>query len=107
MTYPTLDAINTTAGPHTLFIYANSVVPILTPLILFSIFIVALLGSYFSTLRLRGDANLSSSFAVAGFFVAVVSTFMSFIPGFVNLTTMVICYGVAMIGFLWLIFDKN
>ena len=107
MAYQTINDINTSAGLHTFYIYANNIVPIFTPMVLFGIFIVALLGSYFSTLRLRGDANFSASFAVAGFFVSVVAVFMSFIPGMINLMTMVTCFGVAFIGFMWLILDKN
>ena len=107
MAYKTLDSVDTSEGLHTLYTYANGVVPILTPLILFAIFIVTLLGSYFSITRLRGDANFSSCFAVAGVFISVVATFMSFIPGFINLTTMVTCYGVALIGFLWLMLDNK
>jgi len=38
MTYETLDSINTSEGLHTLYTYANSVVPILTPLLLFGLF---------------------------------------------------------------------
>jgi len=83
MVYETLDSVNTSEGLHTLYTYANSVVPIL------------------------GDANFSASFAVAGFFIATVGTFMSFIPGMINLTTLVVCYGIAIIGFMWLILDKN
>jgi len=63
-------------------------------------------GKLFSSIRLRGDANFSASFAVAGFFIATVGTFMSFIPGMINLTTLVVCYGIAIIGFMWLILDK-
>ena len=107
MAYPTIDSVNTSAGMHTLYIYANDVVPIFTPMILFGLFMVMLLGSYFAQIRMRGDANFSASFAVAGFFISVVATFMSLIPGMINLTTMVVCYGLAMIGFLWLVLDKN
>lgn len=108
MVYQTLDQVNTSEGIHTLLVYANSVVPVFTPLVLFGLFMVTFLGSYFARLRFNnGEANLSSSFAVAGFFVAVVSTFMSFIPGLINLTTMVTCYGVALIGFLWLVIDNK
>lgn len=107
MTYPGLETINTSEGIHSYYIYANSIVPILTPLILFAIFIVALLGSYFSQLRTRGFGNIASSFAVAGFIVAVVATFMSFIPGLINLTTLIVCYGISLAGFLWVIFDKR
>lgn len=107
MAYPTLDSVNTSEGLHTIYTYANSTVPILTPMILFGLFIVMLLASYFTQIRLRGDANFSSSFAISGFFIATVGTFMSFIPGFINLTTLVICYGVAFIGFLFLILDRN
>jgi len=107
MVYETIDSINTSEGIHTFYIYANGVVPILTPMILFGIFIVTLLGSYFSIMRTRSDANFSASFAVAGFFVSIIAIFMSFIPGMINLTTMVICFSLAFIGFLWLILDKN
>lgn len=107
MPYQTIDEVNTSEGLHTFMVYANDIVPIFTPMLLFVLFIVAFMASYFSTLRLRGDANASASFAVSGMFIALVSVFMSFIPGLINLTTMVACFGVALIGFLWLILDRN
>lgn len=107
MAYQTLDSINTSEGLHTFYTYVNSTVPIFTPMVLFGLFMVMLLGSYFSALRLRGDANFSSHFAVSGFFISVIAVFMSFIPGMINLPTMVICFGVAFIGFMWMMLDKN
>lgn len=107
MAYPELTDLNTSEGLHTIYIHANSIIPILTPLILFSIFVVAMLGSYFTSIRLRGDAKLSSSFAMAGFFVSVIALFMSFIPGFINLSTLIICFGIGIVGFLWIIFDTD
>ena len=107
MAYQTLNAVNTSEGLHTLYTYANGIVPILTPMILFGLFLVTMMVSYFSSIRLRGDANFSSSFAVAGFFIAVVGTFMSFIDGFINLTTLIVCYCVALLGFFWIIIDNR
>lgn len=107
MAYQTLDSVNTTEGIHTLYVYANGIVPILTPLVLFGIFLTTLMVSYFSSIRLRGDASFASSFAVAGFFISVVATFMSFFDGFINLTTMITCYCVAFLGFLFMIIEKR
>lgn len=108
MAYQTLDSVNTTAGIHTLYTYANGVVPILTPMILFGLFLTTLMVSYFSQIRLRGTANLSASFTVSSFFVSVVATFMSFIDGFINPTTMITCYCITFLGFLWMFTtDRN
>lgn len=107
MAYPTIDSVNTSEGIHTFYTYANSVVPILTPLILFAIFIITLLGTFFVQVRARNDANFSGSFAVAGFFTTIVALFMSFIPGMINNTTLVIVFGVAILGFLWLVLSKK
>lgn len=107
MAYPEPNQINASEGIHTIYTHANSIVPILTPLILFAVFMIAMLGSYFSQIRLRGYASFSSSFAAGGFLISVIALFMSFIPGFINTSTLVTCFAIGIVGFLWVLFDSS
>lgn len=95
--YQTLREYNQTdlAG---LFTYPASVVPIFIPLVLFAVFVVTLLSTFFSEKRLRGQGDFFSSFAVAGYFTAVIAFAMSMTEGLIDITTIVITVVVAIIG---------
>lgn len=107
MAYKTLDDVNTTKGVHTLITYVAETVPIFTPLMLFAIFIISCLGSYFASIRLSGRGDFPASFAAAGFITTIVATVMSLIPGLINLPILVSCYGIAIVGGIWLYFSRN
>lgn len=51
----------------------NQAVPVFTPFILVSIWVVVVLGTYFTQQRLRGYGDFFGSFAVGSIFVAILS----------------------------------
>lgn len=109
MTYTEYSTVNSSEGLHTLFIYVNDVTSgLFSNMLLFALFIVTLLGSFFASKRQTGSGNLAMSFAVAGYFVFGASLLMLLIPNLVNAGTVVICLVVAIIGTLWFYFgDKG
>jgi hypothetical protein len=106
MAWQTLDQYNAT-DVGGLFTYAAQIVPIFTPLMLTSIFIITLLGTYFSQKRLSGRSDFLSSFAVAGWLTFVVAILMSLIGGLINMLTLVFCMIIAIISSLMLILNNN
>lgn len=107
MEWATLDSVNTSAGMHTIFTYTAGVVPIFIPLVLFAFFTIACIGSYYASIRLNNTGDFPASFAAAGFLTAILAVTMSLIPGLINLLTLVVTFGVAILGVLWLFFSKN
>ena len=106
MPYQTLQEANVT-GLDGVFAYSASVVPILPALILFGIFLVVTLGSFFALRKQMGTANFAASFAVGGFVTAIVAIWFSLLDGFVGLTTVVVCVAIDILGFIWLIFSEK
>jgi len=102
MAYQTFQEYNQTDLTG-LFTYPAKVVPAFTPLILFALFTISLLASYFSQKRLTGRGDFMGSFAVAGYFTAVIAFIMSLVPGLIDLITLVICIVVAIIGTILLL----
>ena len=102
MGYETLDTINISDGTYTLFTYAAGAVPILVPLILFGIFCISVLGSYFMQINLRNSGDFPASFAAGAFVTVVVAQTMALISNLVSLGTLVTCYGLAILGAIFL-----
>jgi len=107
MVYRTLDDVNTSAGIHTIFQYAATEVPILTPLILFALFTIISIGSYYSAIRLSGKGDFPASFAAAGFITSIVAVMFTLIPGMINIETLAVTFVIGIIGVLWLFFSRN
>ena len=97
-------------GLDQLFVYAanidNGVGVIFVSLLLFSVFMITLLASYFSSKRF-GDGDFAASFAAAGFLTFIIALTMTLIPGFINMTTVVITLIVAIVGVLFLYFSSR
>ena len=91
MPYEELGNRNMSEGMHVLFQYVSSVEPIFFPLVLFAIFIIACLGSFFTQKSLTGRGNFLASAAVAGFMTTMAAYVLSLIPGIVNTFTVVVC----------------
>ena len=106
MAYQTFQEFNRT-GIAGLFLYPASVVSLFIPLILFALFTITLLATYFSQRRLTGRGSFTASFAIAGYLTAVTSIVMSLIPGLINNYTMVVCVAVAVVATLILLISKN
>lgn len=66
-------------GLDGLLIYWANAWPGSVPLFLLSIFMIALLGSYFAGKRLEGDGNMLGAFFVTSFFITIISTILTLI----------------------------
>ncbi len=80
---------------------------IFTPLLLITLFIIVLLTTYFSQVRLRGSGDFFASFASAGYFTIVFALVLSLIDGMINTTTLSIAIAVAVIGTLLLLISRR
>ena len=78
-------------GMHVLFQYVSSIEPIFFPLVLFAIFMIACLGSFFTQKSLSGRGNFLASLAVAGYITTIAAYILSLVPGIVNTFTVVVC----------------
>ena len=106
MTYETFTEFNDSSIAG-LFLYPAQVVPAFVPLILVSLFLVALMTTYFSQRRLTGRGDFTSSFAVSGYFVTVVAFIMSLITNLVNIITVTICLSISIVGTILLLISKR
>lgn len=105
--YPEVnDVVNSSEGIHTLFIYVSEIVPIFIPLLLFSLFIIVFLGSFFASKR-TGTGNAAASFAAAAYLTTIVAFFMSLIPNFINSSTVIITLMISILASLFLFFGSK
>ncbi len=82
-----------------IFVYVATVSPVFIPMMLFSIFCVIALGTYFSPLRTTGRADFSASFAVAGWFTALIAaSTLGIISNLVNIVTLIVAISVSVIA---------
>lgn len=102
MVYQTFQEFNNT-GLTGLFLYPASVWNGFIPLVLFALFSIVFMSTFFSQKRLTGRGDFLASFAVAGYFIAVVSFVMSMVEGLISLPTLVICVTIAIIATILLI----
>ncbi len=106
MTYETLANRNAT-GFDTIFVYANDITNgVLGNMILFGAFLIVLLGTYFSALRTGQKGDFPSSFAIAGYFTFILSALMLLVDGLINPFVVMVTFGVAVLGTLWLYFSR-
>lgn len=106
MTYETLFDANKTSILG-IISYVNDIVPIFTPLVLFALWLILFLGSYYSQLRTRGYGDFLGSFAVSNVIVSVVSIVMLLSPEPIISTPIVIfCITLAVIG-VAILFTQN
>lgn len=102
MAYTTIDQTNVT-GIEGLFTYVAQVVPIFIPLLLFAVFMITMLGSFFSQKRLEGKSDFLSSFAVAAWFTTIIAFVLSLVPNLVNLLTISVCIVTSVISAILLL----
>lgn len=107
--FQTISDYNTTKGPHVVLLQAPNDMSsgIFVPLLLFSLFMITSMGTYFSSKRLFGKGDFVASFCVAGFLTAIVAIIMTAMPNVINTYTVVVAIAVAIIGFVWLIISRN
>lgn len=110
MTYQTIfDYTNQTGtkGLTGILTYVATAVPLFAPILLFSIFLIIMFGSYYSSIRTRGYGDLLGSFAVAGVITALLSIILYMIqPAVVDTLTVLVSIIVAIIGVV-AIFTSN
>ena len=106
MAFEELNSRNMSEGIHVLFQYVSSVEPIFFSLVLFAIFIITCLGSFFTQKSLTGRGNFLASSAVAGYITTIAAYILSLIPGVVNTFTVVICLVISIV-FTLLLFLKE
>ncbi len=104
--YLTFQEYNVTE-PSGLFTYPAEVVPQFIPMVLFALFSITLMATFFSQKRLSGKGDFFASFAVAGYFVSIVAFFMTLVDGLINLPTLVICFSIALVGSIFLLIGKD
>ena len=104
--YQTLTEFNQTGAAQFLS-YPAAVVPIFIPMLLFTLYIIVLLGTYFSSKRLTGRGDFFASLAAAGLFTVVLAIIMSLMEGLVNIVTLSVCVVVAVIGAILLLISKR
>lgn len=61
--------------------------PGFTPLLLFTLFFMVLLASYFAGKRTSGDGNFPGAFFVASFFTTIITVYFSLVKQTVGTTT--------------------
>lgn len=97
--------LNTT-NLDNLFVYVAEVVPIFFPMMFFSLFIIILVGTYFSQSRTTGRGDFGGSFAVASFITAGIAFAVNLIDGVVDGVTIGILSSLVIIGIIFLFINK-
>ncbi|MBA7492154.1 hypothetical protein ES702_02703 [subsurface metagenome] len=106
MAYQTFQSFNQT-GLAGLLTYPAAVVPQFIPMLLFAIFSITYMGTYYSQGRLTGrGGDFFSSFALAGFFTAIISILMTLVQGLIGIPTVAICIGISVVSALLLLVTK-
>ena len=89
MAWQTLTEYNLT-GPEGLFVYPATAWVGFTPLLLFSLFCIVALSTFFIQKRFTGRGDFLGSITAASWFGLVISYVMSLIPGLVGSTPIII-----------------
>jgi hypothetical protein len=96
-------------GLHTLFLYANDVTSgVFIVMFLFSLYIIVMLGIYFSTKHSTGQGDFPQAMAVSGFLLVVVAGLLRLAgEGIVSITTFTTCMVVFLIGLVIIFFSNK
>ena len=77
----------------------NQSIPIFSPFLLFSLFLIVLGGTYFSEVRLRGYGDLVGSFCIASIFIGILSMVMFMAsPPIIDKVSALFCFVLGIIG---------
>ncbi len=90
-----------------LFVYPAAVWSGFIPLVLFALYIIVLMSTFFTQKRLTGREDFFASVAVAGFFTAVIAIIMSLIDGLIDNFTLTTTVVIAIVGVILLFFTKD
>ncbi len=105
--YQTFEQFNNTQGLAGVFVYATTVVPAFTPLLLFTFFVILMFGSYIVPKNLTGKGDFAASFAVAGYVTTILALLMSLVDNLINIQTIIAFIVVAVLGTTWLYFSRK
>lgn len=85
MAFKTLEDVNSSDGFAQIFVYVNEVSDgLFSNLLLFSLFVVIAMSSYFASQRMRGRADFKVSLVVAGFVTSGAGLIMLLVDGLVS-----------------------
>ncbi len=108
MAFKTIDAVNTTEGLHTIFIYVNEITSgLFSRLILLAFFLIIGMGAYLFQKGDSGNGDLPGSLAIAGFVTSGLAIIFSFIPGLVNGFDIIVTFSATFLFVLWLFVSKR
>ena len=77
------------------------------PFILFALFSITLFSTFFGQKRATGRGDFFSSFAAASFFTVMVAFIMTLTEGLINIETLVITIGVAVLSVIILFASRD
>lgn len=113
MTYTTIAEYgNLDQGLHMLFLYVNHISGgVFIPMLLFSLYLIVLLGMYFAQKNTTGYGDFAQSLAVSGLFVTVVAGLLRLVSSegetLVSLPTLAVCMVMMVIGFAVLFLSRD
>ena len=106
--YKTLDAVNTSSGIQTMFVYVNDVTGgLFTRMLLLAFFLILGIASYLFQKRTTGSGDLPASFAIAGFVTSGLAIMMSFIDGMIHIFDIVVTFTVTISFVLWMFMTNS
>lgn len=108
MPYPTLADVNATTDLSNLLIYVNDITSgWAAPTILFSFFVIVLLGGAFAQIRFKGGLRIDYAFAVAAFTTFGLAVLMSIKTGLLNPLYLLFTLALSIAGAVWLYFSQD
>lgn len=87
---PADSGFNFTEGLDQLFFYTASQVPIFLPMVLFGLFMVVMLGGFFTQQRQTGKGDITMWMAIGGYITTGAAFILSLIEGLLSLQTVII-----------------
>ena len=103
--WKTFETYNKTGAAATLT-YTSEIVPFFIPLLLFCLYVIVLLSTYYFAKR-TGGGNFFGSMAVAGYIATITAFSMTLIDNLISPITVVTCLVVAIIGTLLFLFQER
>lgn len=104
---------NLSEGIHQMFIYNNDITSgLFVNMLLFAIFMIFALGTYYKTRESQGSGDLPMSFAVSGFITIICALLLSFVKAkgnfaLVSPATFGILFSLYGIFMLWFFFKPD
>lgn len=102
MTYITpFDCMSANNYTGALGVYSciNQSLPIFTPFLLFSLWLIVLGGTYFSEQRTRGMGDLVGSFCIASIFIGILALVLYMVqPPIIDKVTTLFCFVLGIVG---------